>query len=860
MLGVNWNKFEKPVEKPSLIKLYKHEDIDPMKMMDLILRELNILKELEPRVTLKITKLLNTVMHFRECAKCNKRFQDILPQILNRVQNLIKYVRKKSGKHYVWPNEYSYLRLTPNLPHACGIEEETQADEEKLEPIELGRLEKLDVSLVDDTPGVQISLLVEPEKADKRFYERVTSRVPDDLAAKEVFPIFHPQELVYNLVVVVLRSSSRTELHCKRKQGIFRARGFALAVGLISAVPWTKVFVAAVRAPVDSAVRFGIVGVVSYLRCVAPFEERTLVYTSNSVNSFDRLRDCQREICQKGFSDEVVPFRSTSSFGDDQDLIEDFLAAANEEDMEKVKDIEVEVKGLKDLMLEVHRNQIELSKVLLEKGVYSQPIVKLTDPRMLDEENRAVKNAAQFEVAKGSTSSETLQVAVDELKKKCDVKNRMILTLLRGLRSNVPKEWWEELVDCIFSETKPIEEFDSERVNEFIRQTSLYLMNGKEVLLRSSLKDKDIGEDIHHLLYVTFLSYVFVLAIRCVGKTSFSPVSSSVATQKLFSPLNCPTETKGAIGGYEKNVSDDTKMIQILSDILPLESSGLRLLSFPAFTSGTMEFTLKKLETQIAQLNAENDKLWNQINQLKEVVKQSKGEGTRKGSTQPTGTGSGSGRTINMVIRIGDKGNERTKDGRHVQAVQYGRNNIGKKTPLLTRVIRLTSKDEDDDQQEGNEGDEGDESDAAVRNEKLRALLQSKLQNRKVAFSDKILQYTPQTSFVNLSNSRTLVRMPSTSKVRAKPSEAGPSVASVARRQGNVPSTSSIADLKGCQCLGMFSLSQERELQTIPESDWEDSMSKAGSPYSMSEALQSRKTKKKMDDVGRNVENNQSLE
>lgn len=420
------------------------------------------------------------------------------------MQNLIKYVRKKSGKHYVWPNEYSYLRLTPNLPHACGIEEETQADEEKLEPIELGRLEKLDVPLVDDTPGVQISLLVEPEKADKRFYERVTSRVPDDLAAKEVFPIFHPQELVYNLVVVILRSSSRTELHCKRKQGIFRARGFALAVGLISAVPSTKVFVAAVRAPVDSAVRFGIVGVVSYLRCVAPFEERTLVYTSNSVNSFDRLRDCQREICQKGFSDEVVPFRSTSSFGDDQDLIEDFLAAANEEDMEKVKDIEVEVKGLKDLMLEVHRNQIELSKVLLEKGVYSQPIVKLTDPRMLDEENRAVKNAAQFEVAKGGTSSETLQVrrgessrgdldaqcphfnsyiqvAVDELKKKCDVKNRMILTLLRGLRSNVPKEWWEELVDCIFSETKPIEEFDSERVNEFIRQTSLYLMNGKEV-------------------------------------------------------------------------------------------------------------------------------------------------------------------------------------------------------------------------------------------------------------------------------------------------------------------------------------------------------------------------------------------
>lgn len=65
MLGVNWNKFEKPVEKPSFIKLYKHEDIDPMKMMDLILRELNILKELEPRVTLKITKLLNTIMHFR---------------------------------------------------------------------------------------------------------------------------------------------------------------------------------------------------------------------------------------------------------------------------------------------------------------------------------------------------------------------------------------------------------------------------------------------------------------------------------------------------------------------------------------------------------------------------------------------------------------------------------------------------------------------------------------------------------------------------------------------------------------------------------------------------------------------------
>lgn len=57
----------------------------------------------------------------------------------------------------------------------------------------------------------------------------------------------------------------------------------------------------------------------------------------------------------------------------------------------------------------------------------------------------------------------------------------MIVTLLKGLQSNVPKEWWEELLDCIFNEAKPIEEFDAEKVNEFIRQTFQYLATREKV-------------------------------------------------------------------------------------------------------------------------------------------------------------------------------------------------------------------------------------------------------------------------------------------------------------------------------------------------------------------------------------------
>ena len=63
----------------------------------------------------------------------------------------------------------------------------------------------------------------------------------------------------------------------------------------------------------------------------------------------------------------------------------------------------------------------------------------------------------------------------------------MIVALLKSLKSNVPKEWLENLVDGLFNESKPIEEFDSDKVNEFVRQTSLYLM--KEELVYKKNKN-----------------------------------------------------------------------------------------------------------------------------------------------------------------------------------------------------------------------------------------------------------------------------------------------------------------------------------------------------------------------------------
>ncbi|EEB12361.1 hypothetical protein Phum_PHUM173680 [Pediculus humanus corporis] len=144
--------------------------------------------------------------------------------------------------------------------------------------------------------------------------------------------------------------------------------------------------------------------------------------------------------------------------------------------IQKLKDLDTETKLLKVLMREINKNQIELSKMLVEKKVYSQSIIKLLDPNVLEEENKTVKKITEMEVAKKNTSAKSLQLKVNELKQKCTIKNRMIVALLKSLKSNVPKEWLENLVDGLFNESKPIEEFDSDKVNEFVRQTSLYLM------------------------------------------------------------------------------------------------------------------------------------------------------------------------------------------------------------------------------------------------------------------------------------------------------------------------------------------------------------------------------------------------
>ena len=59
---------------------------------------------------------------------------------------------------------------------------------------------------------------------------------------------------------------------------------------------------------------------------------------------------------------------------------------------------------------EINKNQIELSKMLVEKKVYSQSIIKLLDPNVLEEENKTVKKITEMEVAKKNTSAKSLQV------------------------------------------------------------------------------------------------------------------------------------------------------------------------------------------------------------------------------------------------------------------------------------------------------------------------------------------------------------------------------------------------------------------------------------------------------------------
>lgn len=91
-------------------------------------------------------------------------------------------------------------------------------------------------------------------------------------------------------------------------------------------------------------------------------------------------------------------------------LVKEFLEAEEKGiQMQESKDLEIEVKNLKDLMFEIHKNQMELGSVLLKKGIYSPSIIKLTNPSMLEEETKAVRRMSQMQI---KSSTEALQVKI----------------------------------------------------------------------------------------------------------------------------------------------------------------------------------------------------------------------------------------------------------------------------------------------------------------------------------------------------------------------------------------------------------------------------------------------------------------
>lgn len=165
----------------------------------------------------------------------------------------------------------------PQKSKVCRVERESQTTEEKFKSFELAKLEKVDAFLVsNDRPGIQIQLLVKPEKVRKRFFETVLrKKVKEDSVDKELYAISHLNGLPYNLLVYILKPLPTPKINWKEKQVVLVVKNKAISVGFLIANSKRGIFRARVILPFSFIIHLETAKSNFYICEFPPYEERT---------------------------------------------------------------------------------------------------------------------------------------------------------------------------------------------------------------------------------------------------------------------------------------------------------------------------------------------------------------------------------------------------------------------------------------------------------------------------------------------------------------------------------------------------------------------------------------------------------
>ena len=271
-------------------------------------------------------------------------------------------------------------------------------------------------------PGVQIQLLVKPEQIKKRFFETIVKEQPEvNTNTRENYSALLLEGFVYNLIESIQFPNPNLSIICERKQEIINVNAISIKHSAVFLFALISQFASFISKPINIIAILEKNKIENFIYCFHVVEERIPYLSIDVVTRFIKKNQRHRyNIVQGKFDKNNFPppgYRSYPfSIEHDNNNISSSSyislkeSLINKMNIQKLKDLDTETKLLKVLMREINKNQIELSKMLVEKKVYSQSIIKLLDPNVLEEENKTVKKITEMEVAKKNTSAKSLQV------------------------------------------------------------------------------------------------------------------------------------------------------------------------------------------------------------------------------------------------------------------------------------------------------------------------------------------------------------------------------------------------------------------------------------------------------------------
>lgn len=276
------------------------------------------------------------------------------------------------------------------------VEEESQTQSEPI--IVLGSSEKVDALIVSGyKPGVQIQLAINIQEEKLRFFENIKiEKKWSQIKSAVKNCILIPVEYNYNLIEIKLRPLITPVLSVLQIKRVKTLKAISVAVNFIISVPFKLKLVGTVSSSIGFLRIIETRKVVIYMKETDPYEERHQTVSTSSFQIFtkqDGFYSEPRKVCLG------KPKLTKKSEEDDVSLevIKDLIEEGKKElKMQKMHELEAEVRGLKELIFEVYKNQMELSQILIDKEVFSQPIIDLTDPIIVEEENQLVLKVTQW--------------------------------------------------------------------------------------------------------------------------------------------------------------------------------------------------------------------------------------------------------------------------------------------------------------------------------------------------------------------------------------------------------------------------------------------------------------------------------